>query len=130
MNYEFRVAEHAGDHRKCKALAEAEGVPVKRMYFPTIMALEDGELAGFVATDLSQDMVVAGPLVIKSDKRRPRLALKLAEQYENAMRNLNVKTFIMAVEPDSVMDKAIQRYTPDMPKYAEKDGWNFYLRRL
>lgn len=130
MNYTFRVATHAGDYRACRALAAAENMPANRLSFPTIMGFEGAELTGFLATDTSQDMVVAGPLVIKSGGRRPRLALKLAENYELAMRNLGIKSFIMAVQPNSTMAKAVERYGFDMTKYGEKDGWLFYLRRL
>lgn len=131
MNYTFKVAEHAGDYRQCIALAAAEEQKHRRLSWPTVMAYEDEELVGFLSTDTSQDMVVAGPLVMKSDKRRPRLTLKLAEEYENSLRNLGIKSYIMGVLPDSIMHKAIERYVSDTStKYGEAEGWLFYVRKL
>lgn len=131
MNYSFRIAEHAGDYRACIALAAEEKMKHRRLSWPTVMALENGALVGFLATDTSQDMIVAGPLVMKSDKRRPRMALKLAETYENSLRNLGIKSYIMGVLPNSVMHKAIERYVADSStKYGEAEGWLFYVRKL
>lgn len=130
-NYTFKVAENAGDYRAVKKLVrETELFPDIRASFPTVMAFEDDKLVGVLCTDTSQDMVVAGPLAMKADRRRPRLALKLCETYEHALRNLNIKSYIMAVTRGSILHKAVERYTPDMQPYASEGGQDFYLRRL
>lgn len=131
MKYSMRVATTSEDFRRCHRLARTEGVKADRLSFPTVMALdEDKRLLGFLSTDTSQDLIVAGPLVMASDKRRPMLALKLAEAYELALRNLGITSYIMAVAPDSLMEKALQRYTPETECYAEAEGHKFYIRRL
>lgn len=131
MSYEFKIAENAGDYRAVKKLIrETEEFPEVRASFPTVMAFEDKKLVGVMCTDLSQDMVVGGPLAMKNDRRRPMLALRLCEKYEHALSNLGIKSFIMAVKRGSILHKAIERYTPEMQPYASEGGQDFYIRRL
>jgi hypothetical protein len=75
-------------------------------------------------------MVVAGPLVLRSDRRRTFLALRLSEMYEQVMRELGMKSFILACEPGSLTHQAIQRYLPDLQPYATTEKELFYVRRL
>lgn len=109
-------------------MAKAEGVAIKKLSFPTIMAVEGGKLQGFVATHLKPDMIIAGPLVICSDQPRPKLMLRLAELYENAMRNMGIKSFIMVVREGSTMHRAIQRYTAMEPYGRDGDDLLFVRR--
>lgn len=128
--YTFKVAENAGDYRGIRRLVREAEFPDVRASFPTVMAFEDKKLVGALCTDTSQDMVVAGPLVMKADRRRPMLALRLCEQYEHSLRNLGIVSYIMAVQRGSLLHKAIERYTPEMQPYASEGGQDFYVRRL
>lgn len=130
MSYVYRGARNAEDYRKARRLMKAESIKPSRLSFPTILAFEDEELVGFLGTDLRQDMVVAGPLVLRSDRRRTFLALRLAEMYEQAMRELGIKSLILACQPDSLTHKAIKRYFPGLEPYAKTETELFFIRRL
>lgn len=126
----YRIAEHAGDYRKIHELMKAEGFPPGRVSFPTLMAFRGDELVGFIATDTTQNMVIAGPMALKSDIKRPVLALRLAEKYEQVLKNLGIKSFIIAADPGSIVDQAIKRYFPDWKPYAGDGQRLYYLRRI
>ena len=128
--YTFKVAENAGDYRSVRKLVKSVDMESARSSFPTVMAFEDEKLVGVLCTDTSQDMIVAGPLAMATDRRRPLLALRLCENYEHALKNLGIVSYIMAVTRGSLLHKAIERYTPDMQPYASEGEQDFYVRRL
>jgi hypothetical protein len=130
VSYVYRVAATPQDYQAAKALLLAEGLPEQRLSFPTILGYEEDVLLGFLATDLSQDMVVCGPLVLRSDLPRMKLALGLCEAYELAMRNLGIKAFVAAAEKGTLMDRCWQRYLPDDKPYAEDEKRKYFIRRL
>ena len=127
--YRFTIAQSPQDYKLCHNLARETQTSIEQLSFPTVMGFEGDALVGFMSTFLGEGLIVAGPMVIKADKRRAKLALRLGENYENAMRSLGVHSVIMSVERNSIMHKAVQRYT-DMEPYAEEGESLFYVRRF
>ena len=126
----YQVASNPSHYKDAHALMRKEGMLKEVLGFPTILAYEGEELIGFIGTAIKDGMIIAGPLLIRSDMRRPITALRLVEAYENAMRNMGIKTFIFNADDDSVIHEAVRRYVPDMQPYASAMGKHFFIRRL
>ena len=128
----FHVASSTKDYESCHRLMDEEGINrTWGLTFPTIMALDKkGQLVGFLSTRIEKNMIVAGPLVLKSDQRRMFTALRLAEAYESSMRNLGIKTFVFAGEAGGLLERAIERYYPHVEPYAVQDGIKYWTWRL
>lgn len=128
----LRVASNPGDYAKVSALLKAEGVDMGEhsLTTPTIVAYDGDKVVGVVGTTIQDKMVIAGPLVLESSHRRVFLGIRLIEAYENAMRNIGVKTYIIGVEPGSLLARVKERYYPDLKPYAEEGGMMFFTRRL
>ena len=112
----------------------AEGVePPDKLEFPVLMAFdpETKELVGVLGTFHQDDMVWCGPLVLESTYPRYRTALALCSEYEQTMRKMGVKTYILWVDEGNIIDQSIQRYIPDgVELYAQEGQRKFYIRRL
>lgn len=129
MNIGFRTANSPKDFHKAHDLMRAEGVPEQSLGFPTLMAFEDDEPIGLIGTNIQKGMIIAGPLVMKSDRRRIHTAIKMVEMYEMALRGMGISTFIFHVDEDSFLDKMISRYSEYQP-YATENKKKFFIRRL
>lgn len=127
----FRVASNPGDYNNAHSLMQAEGIPKVRLGFPTLLAIEDGtwKLVGILGTRIEKKMVIAGPLVLRSDQRRIFTAIRLAEAYEMSMRNLGIKSFIFYGEAGGLLERAINRYYPHMEPYAVRGENKFWIWR-
>lgn len=126
----FRVAQTAEDYALCDRLAQKESVLRSLIDFPTVMALdEDDNLAGFIGTKIEKQMIIAGPLVMRSDKRRVFQALRLCDAYRLVMQSLGIKSFIFYGPVGGLMDNLIKRYYPSLHPYAIADGNAFYIWR-
>lgn len=126
----YRVARNPGDYKQCHDLMTQERMEAVRVSFPTIMALEDLKLVGFIGTRVIKKMVVAGPMVLDSSRKRIFTALRLVEAYDTAMNSLKMKSVIFYVDTDSVIYKMIERWKPDMTPYAFRDGKAFYTWKV
>lgn len=123
----YKVAESDDDYKHIKALMLNEGFDDQEVGFPTIMALDGEDLIGFIATTPRPDMVLGGPLVMRQDKMRVFTAVRLVELYENAMRNLGIKSIIFcADEMDSPFAKGVARWFPDVKPYAKHGSLLMY----
>lgn len=123
----YRIAQSDSDYDECRRLMRASGIIDNELGFPTLMADDEKGLLGFIATTPRSDMVLAGPLVMRQDKRRPLTALRLAQMYEMSLRNLGITSFIFyADEKDSVFVKAMDRYFPEVRPYAKSGSTLFY----
>lgn len=128
----FKVADSADDYMDCQALLQHEGsFPMQKLEYPTIMAFNDkDDLVGFLSTELQDDLIIAGPLVLKQDRTRPFTALSLITIYEAALKSMGISRFIFYV--DTALTKGyargIEKYFPDMTPYAEQGTKKFYVR--
>lgn len=133
MAITYQVANSEGHYLAARRLMQEEGIHPVDLKFPTILAfqVDPPGLVGMIGTHHQEDLIIAGPLVVKSDFPGPKLALKLIEAYEHAMRTLGTKSFIMHVEDGSILDLGIQRYAPGgLEHYATEGNKKFYVRRL
>ena len=129
MTTRYRLANDATDYTLCRELLAAEGfTEVADIAFPTVMAVDDdGEVIGAMATTPHDDMVLAGPLVLRHDKRRPFTAKQLIQLYETTMRGLGIKSFIFQTIGDNMIWQAVNRYFPDLKPYAIEGENRFYV---
>jgi len=127
----YRVATNPGDYQFAHALMRAEGVVEKqKITFPTILAYDDdNKVVGMLGTRIINRMIVAGPLILRGDQRRSFTAMRLFEFYENAMKNMGIKSFIFSTEIGHIFDKVV-REKLELQPYAVDDGQNWYIRKL
>lgn len=126
----FTIAGTEEDYELAHGLMLAEGLSDQRLDFPTILAFEGDDLVGMLGTDLSDDMVVAGPLVLKAGKRRVVTYVKIGEFYEATLRALDIYSYVMSTEAGSTVAKAFAKYTPDNLPYAKEGERLFFIRKL
>lgn len=123
----YKIAETPGDFASIDAMMKASGFAVEPIKFPTIMAADDEGLVGFIATIDKPDMVLAGPLVLRQDRRHVFTALRLITLYDQVMQSLGMKSIIFyADERDSFLVKGIKRWFPNVTPYSKKGTNLFY----
>ncbi len=125
----YRIARNPGDFAAAQELARKEGFVKVKMTLPTILAFDGNDLVGVLATRIQDNMIVAGPMALKSDRRRPRTALRLAELYDIAMKGMGVTSYIFNTEAGGVMDQIVQKLGV-AEQYASTGAENYYIRRL
>lgn len=124
----YRLAGDATDYTLCRELIADEGFPEGPIDFPTVMALDDNnELVGLLATTPDPNMVLAGPLVLRQDERRPFTAIKMINLYEMTMRGLGIDSVVFHAVKDSFLTKGVSRYFPDLKPYAESGEDQFFI---
>lgn len=126
----YRLAASARDYVHAHDLIKAEGLEQARLSFPTVMAWKDNELTGLLSTQTDQKAIIAGPLVIKSGQRRHWTLIRLIENYERVMREMQIKSFIFSVDKDSKtwLDKINDVWK--IEPYTEFNGRFWYQRNL
>lgn len=129
----YRLAKNPGDYAAAQALLKQEGFERETLTFPTILALDelDGyKCVGVLSTRIQDKMIIAGPLALRSDRRRAKAAIRLIDLYDIAMRGIGIISYIFHTEEGSVLDKSIERLLPGMEPYAVQNGQRFFIRRL
>jgi hypothetical protein len=127
----YKIAETSKDMAEIGVLLIREGFANQEMVFPTVMAWDGDEVVGFIATTPNPDMVVAGPMVMRSGKRRVFTALRLIELYEQVMGTLGMKSIIFSAhETDSFIAQGIKKWFPQMQPYAKNGQWLYYTWKL
>ena len=126
----FTVAKNPGHYTAVHALMRSEGFEKSKLGFPTLMAYEGEELIGIVGTRVHKGMIVGGPLVVRTDRRRLFTILRLCEAYDNAMKSLGISTFILSVDKGSILDRGMARYFPQQAPYAEDEGNRYFLWKV
>jgi hypothetical protein len=111
------------------------GLASDRLGWPTVMAIRDGDLLGFLATQKRDDAVVAGPLVIDEDTA-PLIIMRLVEAYDKIMELAGIQVYLFYLEADrprwvQIVDK-IAKDAGDALKLLQVDdaGNRWYERRL
>lgn len=125
----YRLALDAADYSLCRQLMIAEDCDDQPLDFPTVMALDDdGEVVGFCATTPSDEMVLAGPMVMRHDMRRPRTALNIMQLYETTMRGMGITSMIFGTDPRyKFIPTMIEKLFPHVTSYAMRDGKAYYV---
>ena len=126
----FIVASSPGHYQAAHRLLRSESAGKQSLGFPTIMAWDGDDLVGICGTRIVDKMILAGPLVVRTDKRRLFTILRLCEAYETAMSGIGVTSFILSVEHGSILQRGMERYFPDQKPYASEDGSDFYIWKV
>lgn len=83
----YRLSE-PGDVHTCKQIwrenKDLFGAPQK-LGWPTVVAQRDGRLLGFLSTDPTKKVIVAGPLIVGKNCSAI-IVIRLVEAYENIIR--------------------------------------------
>lgn len=100
------------------------------MTFPTIMAVENDELIGFLATFPSDEAVMVGPMAVKKGRNRGWIAIKLFDAYEGLLRFIGVKKYLIQVSKSNMsLVKSVDRLFEQEP-VAESEDEVWFLRDL
>lgn len=127
MRYRMATTE---DTWEIHQLLRSNNLPEQETAFPTVLALNDDKIVGMMATTPNDEMVLAGPLVLEHDKRRPFTAIRLIELYDAAMLHLGIVSYIFYTAIDSPLRPYVKRLWPDMHPYASDGQHEFYSRKL
>lgn len=131
MTTRYRIAENGADYRKAHELIKAEGEEGEfQLSFPTLLALDEGECVGVLGTNITQNYILAGPLVLKSDKKRTFTIIRLVELYDATMRTAGIRSFIFATD---LKNKKWLEYIDNvlhLTPYSYKDGKAWFIRNL
>jgi hypothetical protein len=123
----YRVAETDAEYSLARKLLVSQGMDSQDMGFPTILAVDDEKLVGFIATTPRNDMILAGPLVLADVKMSALLAAQLVRLYINAMKNMGISSFVFYTdETDSPLGRGMTRMFPDIKPYAKSGRTMFY----
>ena len=126
----YKIAENAMEYRKAHELIKSEGVVDMPLNFPTILAFDGEEVVGVLGTDVSSGYIVAGPLVLKSDKKRTFTIIRLVEAYDYAMRSAGVKSFIFSTALENKKWLEYIDTVLECKPYCYKDGRAWFVRKL
>lgn len=125
----IRLAKPGGEWNRLYAMARRAGGRVHKgdFTFPVVVAVRDGEIIGFVATQPRDDAIVAGPLVIEGGPN-PFIFLRLAEAYENVLRAAGVKVYLHTI------DKGREKHVEMMERlgftrWGEAENGDVVMRR-
>ena len=126
----YRTATSPADYRACHALLRELDREEMRMSFPTIMALEDKQLVGFLATFPSDDAVMTGPIAIRKGRNRGWIAIKLFDAYEGMLRFIGVKKYLIQISKSNMsLVRSVGRLFEQEP-VAENENEVWFVRDL
>lgn len=130
----YRLANRPNDFKRChliwKKYPERFGEPYK-LGWPTVLAEREGKLIGFLSTNTSQGVIMAGPLIVHgvNGLLGPTL-IRLIEAYEVVLRAAKVDSYVFHIgEDEKEWRSMIERSTGLTPYGAEK-GRLFYRRNF
>lgn len=126
----YRIAGNPADYRACHALLRDLGRNEMRMSFPTVMALEDKQLVGFLATFPSDDAVMTGPIAVREGHNRGWIAIKLFDAYETMLRFIGVKKYLIQISKSNMsLVRSVDRLFEQEP-VAESEDEVWFMRDL
>ncbi|MFQ5915798.1 MAG: hypothetical protein ACE5JS_21705 [Nitrospinota bacterium] len=126
----YRLAEQK-DYRRCHRLAEAMGQKIAtRLSWPTVVAIRDGELKGFLSTIPSKKALIAGPMIVGGNGNRAILCMRLIETYEFILQKARVQKYLFCI--DAAMERWIEVINDvlDIRPYAETTRRAWFVRDL
>lgn len=95
----FIIASNAADYEVCQMLLDKHDLKRGPMTYPTVMAIRDDRLVGFVSTWPSEDAIVVGRSAI--DVTPSQFLLKrLVEEYEKLLVSFGVTTYFIPIDVD------------------------------
>lgn len=127
-NTKYKVAVTPRDYQICHNLADKEGFLHNTYSFPTIMAIKEGELVGFISTHIEGESIVCGPLVVKTDRNHAMTLVRLVEAYDLALRSMGIEWYIFHTPKNGKLEQLAEKI--GFKPYEERDGEVFFLRDL
>ena len=125
----YRLANSPADFKACHKLVKAESLKGK-LSSPTILAERDGELLGFFATQKNPAAVIAGPMIVREDKRGSGfIMVRLIEAYEKVLWKAGVRKYFITTDPErEKWNESLERmgYVP----LEEHEGHLWFEREL
>lgn len=92
---DYRVCETPDDYMAVRFFFDKwKPMPGRRISFPTIYAARDGKIIGGMATQPNDQAVLVGDFYSPS----AIVSVRLVEKYDIAMRNLQIKTYLIPVD--------------------------------
>lgn len=125
---EYRLATTTNHYKMCHALARQNEVDVK-LSFPTVIAIREGKLVGFLTTKKSKQAVIAGPLVMNGLVNKAIVAMRLAEGYEEVLSEAGVTDYIFSVDKGHKWRRSVEVAFGIKP-YGESDRAYWYRRHI
>lgn len=126
----YHLCTKPSDYKACHALREAAESPKVTFGFPTVYAVRDNAIMGFLGTLRAKGQIVAGPLVTDPTLKKPVfITLRLAEAYEQILRQAGVTSYRLGIAKDRPeWSQAVARagFTP----YSETPTDTWYERTL
>lgn len=96
----YRLADNPNDYRACHDILRAHNRPADwKLKWPTVVAVRDNEIIGFLSTNKSHWAVMAGPLELKIPS--PFVVLRLIEAYEVALLYMGVSRYCFYIAKDA-----------------------------
>lgn len=93
----YRLADNPADYRACHDILRAHNRPLDwKLHWPTVVAIRDNKVIGFLSTCKSTWAVMAGPLESPS----PFVTLRLVEAYEVVLNTIGVSRYCFFIEKD------------------------------
>jgi hypothetical protein len=112
------------------ALAQEVGELPPPYDFPVVVAERYGQRLGFVATQLTQEVVAVGPLVVSPLLRmRGLIAVRLLEAYEAILKESGITAYVFTTADHNELHALVSRFGA-VPWQQDEDGAQWYLRRL
>lgn len=87
----YRLADNPQDYAACHKIMRANGSVDWDLHWPTVVAVRDKEIIGFLSSNKVSWCQMAGPLELK--KPSPFVVLRLIESYEYVMRYMGVTQY-------------------------------------
>jgi len=131
MGTAYKIAENGADYRKAHALIKESGMDREfQLSFPTILAMENEEVVGVLGTNIEQDCILAGPLVLKQDKKRSFTILRLVELYDFTMRKAGIRSYLFCTELGNEKWLEYVERLGGLKPYSYKGGHAWFIRDL
>lgn len=115
----YHLVTNKTERKACLALYEAAEPtsPKIKLGFPTVYALRQGVLLGFLGSIPVKGRIVAGPLVLDPTMKRPVItAMRLCEAYEEILKAAGVQFYTLAVDNSK----------PEWARTLERSGFELY----
>ena len=95
----YRLADCASDYTACHKILKLHGRPADwKLHFPTVVAIKDNKIFGFLSTVKSSWCVMAGPLEMLDQQLNGIHILRLLEAYEVVLRTMGVTSYCFTVQ--------------------------------
>lgn len=119
------------DYKYVRAFLRTEGLDDADLDFPTLVAFsQDDGIIGVISTNVRDGLIVAGPLIVKSDKPRIMTLVRLIECYDKTLLTYGITRYIFSV------NKANERWLDQIKRvyqiepYAETEDEYHFLKVL